>query len=59
MVQEKRSIPTSISTKDWEETPASVRELVFSLLERVEKLEEKIHDLEEEKFKEFVKSSVE
>ena len=49
MVQEKRPMPTSISTKDWEETPASVRELVFSLLERAEKLEEKIHDLEEEK----------
>lgn len=49
MVQENRSIPASISNKDWEETPASVRELVLSLIERVEKLEEKIRDLEEEK----------
>ena len=57
MVQEKRSIPASISTKDWEETPASVRELVFSLLERVEKLEEKILELEEEKNRNSTNSS--
>jgi len=49
MVQENHSIPTAISKKDWEATPASVRELVLSLIERVEKLEEKIRDLEEEK----------
>jgi len=47
MVQENRSIPASISNKDWEETPASVRELAFSLIERMEKLEEKTHDLVE------------
>ncbi len=49
MVQENRSISALISNKDWLETPASVRELVLSLIERVEKLEEKVRDLEEEK----------
>lgn len=47
MLQEKRSIPNSVSKEDWRDTPASVRELVFSLIERVEKLEEKVRDLEE------------
>lgn len=49
MVQENRSTPGTVSDEDWEKTPASVRELVSSLIERVQKLEEKIRDLEEEK----------
>ena len=40
MVQEKHSTPSTISNEDWEKTPASVRELVSSLIERVRKLEE-------------------
>ncbi len=57
MVQENRSNPTAIADKDWEETPASVRELVYSLLERVQKLEEKFRNLEEEKNKNSKNSS--
>lgn len=57
MLQEKRSIPNSVSKEDWRDTPDSVRELVFSLIERVEKLEEKVRDLEESQKKTSKNSS--
>lgn len=57
MFQDKGSNPTTIPNNDWEETPTSVRELVYSLIERIEKLEGKIRNLEDEKNKNSKNSS--
>ncbi len=47
MLQKKVVLPQTVSEQDWKETPASVQEMVLSLIERVQKLEEKILSLEE------------
>ena len=46
MDEQRPSNPDGIPPEDWERTPASVKQLVGLLIQRLEKLEHQYHDLQ-------------